>query len=224
MIDTQALFLEHWDARVQENLERSPGYKLEDYTVTGRAPAPYGKRTLAWWREQGHVMVDNWVKWRLDNPAFVSWETPDAEPAIELELRFTLPGDIPVLAFVDNLFVNTNTGEIVVIDKKTGRAHETPEQLGLYATGIELVYGKQYRPTWGYWWSASTGKHSDPMHLDMFTPEYLANVYADVVRGINSGCFPAKPQNSCSNWCSVQRFCAATGGVDAAGVDPLLSI
>lgn len=223
MIDSKALFLEAWDAELSKRQAESPSYEVGDYTATGREKAPYGKRTLEWWTEQGHTLVDNWVQWRKDHPAFVTWVTPDDQPAIELELRFQLPNGIPVLAFVDNIFANTKSGEICVIDKKTGRTPETPEQLGLYAVGVEIVYGKAYRPTWGFWWDASKGTHSSPLHLDRYTPDYIAAVFADAARGIAAGCFPAKPANNCANWCGVARYCAAVGGADAARVDPLLS-
>ena len=219
MIDTKALFREHWDAEVQKRLDESPSYALGDFTVTGRAPAPYGRRTLDWWQDKGHEMVDRYVEWRKETRWDI-WEPEPGVPAIELEINFSLPGDIPVKTFIDRLFV-TKVGELVLLDIKTGRTPETPEQLGLYACAVDALYG--VRPAWGFWWDASKGTHSAPLSLDRYTPRYLAAVYEDAIRGINAGCFPAKPANNCKDWCSVSRFCAAVGGRDAASVDPLLS-
>lgn len=221
--DAKAEFLKAWDAKVTENLERSPSYKVEDFVVTGRAPAPYGRRNLDWWRDKGPGLVESYVEWRKQT-RWDLWELPDeGKPAIEWKFAITLPGDLPVIGFVDRIFV-TPVGEIVVVDIKTGsRMPEVPEQLGLYATAVELIYGKQYRPSWGFFWDANKGTHSAPLNLDMYDASYLGNAYQDVVRGISAGSFPAKPANRCVDWCSVSQFCAAVGGAKAAGVDPLLS-
>lgn len=228
MLDSKALFDSAWAEEVSNRRRQSPSYEVGDYTATGRAAAKYGnKRGLEWWADNGHTLVDNWIAWRKAHPDFISWVTPDGIPAIELELRVNLPGDIEVLMFVDNIFVNTKTGEIVVMDKKSGRTPETEEQLGLYATGVELKYGKAYRPHWGYWWDANKGEHSKPMSLERWTPEVFARMYRQAIDGINAGSFLPSPANGCgkggAGWCGVARFCAATGGPDAAGVDPLLS-
>lgn len=220
MIDTKAIFATAWEAEVESRKKQSPNFTLADYTVTGRAPAKYGgKRTAEWWADNGPVMVDNWIEWRK-RTRWALWETPDGKPGIELELNVTLPGDIPVKMFIDRMFV-TGTGEIVVVDLKSGRLPETEEQLGFYATGIELTWGKQYRPAWGYYWDAQKGDHGKPLSLDKWTPGLFAQMYKEAAAGINAGCFLPKPANACANWCGVARYCTVVGGVDALGVDSL---
>lgn len=211
MIDTKALFADCWAAELANRKAQAPSFDVADYKVTGRAPAPYGKRTEQWWIDHGHEFVDKWIEWRLEHRDWQIWETPDGKHAIEWEFNVQLPGGTPVKGFVDRIFV-TPVGELVVVDIKTGRMPETAEQLGLYATALELSYGPGLRASWGYWWDAAKGKHLGPYDLSRFTPEYFATEYAGVIAGVNAGCFPASPANGCVNWCGVADYCPAVGG------------
>lgn len=198
-----------WNDEVQKRSEQSPSFRYpEDFIATGRAGKEYGgKRGVEWWMDNGPLMVQRWIDWRENG--WTIWETPEGKPAIEVELNIVLPGDIPVKMFIDRIMV-TPAGQITVVDIKSGaRAPETPEQLGLYAVGMEQTFGPMFRPDWGYWWDANKGTHSSPLPLGMYTADYFGSVYREAVAGINAGCFMAKPANSCFNWCSVARFCPA---------------
>ena len=215
------LFKLAWEAHTSERQFYSPSFTPDQYIVTGKASAQYGgKRNGAWWLDNGPVMVEKYRTWRQET-GWDLWETePGVAPAIELELNFRLPGDIPIKAFIDRVFV-LPTGELAVVDIKTGsRMPEWPEQLGLYATGLEIQYG--IRPTYGYYWDAHKGTHGLPLTLDMYTADYLAALYQDAIRGINSNSFIPKPANACHNWCGQARNCAAVNGEDAHKNDPLL--
>ena len=136
LTDSKVLFKDCWNEEIEKRQEQSPSFTPDQYVATGRASAEYGgKRNEKWWLDNGPDMIDRWVAWREKNQ-WTIWDV-DGVPAIEMECRFTLPGDIYVLAFIDRVFV-TPTGEIVVVDLKTGRSPETPEQLGLYATAINV--------------------------------------------------------------------------------------
>lgn len=220
MLDTKALFREAWDEEVKKRREQSPSFDLGDYTVTGRAAAAYGgKKNHEWWHDNGPGLVNNWIEWRKTTRWDI-WETPEGNPAVELELNVTLPGDIPVKMFIDRVFV-LPSGQSAVVDLKTGRLPETPEQPGLYATGIELQWGAAYRPQWGFFWDAQKGTHGQPLSLDRYTPGFFAEMYRAAINGINAGAFLPSPANACKNWCGVSRYCHAVGGPEAVGVDPL---
>jgi putative RecB family exonuclease len=220
MLDTKALFESAWDEEVAKRQEQSPSFSPEEYTATGRAAAAYGgKRNADWWHDNGPGLVDNWIKWRTATQ-WPLWETPDGAPAIELGLTVHLPGDIPVKLFIDRVFV-VPSGELAVVDLKTGRTPETEEQLGLYATALELQYGEQYRPRWGYFWDAHKGDHGKPLDLSRWTPEVFAEMYRQACAGINAGAFLPSPANNCKNWCGTARYCHAVGGPEAIGIDPI---
>lgn len=205
------LFIHAWNEEVEKRQEQSPSFKPEDYIVTGRATKECGgKKNIAWWMDHGPQMVQSWIDWRLDHQDWSIWETPEGKPAIELGLNIELPNGIPIKMFLDRVMV-TPTGQITVLDIKTGRVPETPEQLGLYATGLEIEYGHMFRPAFGYYWHPDKG-HGSPLFLEMYTPDYFADVAAGAARGINAGSFLAKPQFGCANWCSVAAHCPAVGG------------
>lgn len=210
------LFAEKWREQLADAAKRSPSFTPDDYVATGRAPAAYGgKRNADWWLDNGPEMVHKWLAWRAET----DWAILDigGEPAIEVELNFTLPGDYPVKAFIDAVFV-LPSGEVAVCDWKTGRTPETGEQLGLYRVGMGLVH--DIWPEWGYYWTPDKG-HGQPIHLGKYSPDYFANLFDDTAAGINVACFPPKPNNGCARWCSVARYCHAVGGQEAVGVDPL---
>lgn len=220
-LDLEELFRAHWEREVTERSRRSPSFKVEDYIVTGRAAAKYGgKKSIEWWSDNGPIMIQKWLDFRAGDGS--GWEIawPDDEnPGIETELNFTLPGDIPVRGFIDRLF-ELPSGNVAVVDLKTGRIPETAEQLGLYKVGLELVHG--LTAEWGYYWSPDKGC-GEPYDLRRYTPQYFGRLFSDAARGINAGVFLPHPANSCKNWCGVSRFCAAVGGAQAQGHDPLFS-
>lgn len=187
---------------------QSPSFTRDQYTATGRAPAEYGGRqTEAWWLDKGPEMVNAWVKWRRETEWHI-WEPVQGVPGIELEINFRLPNGVPVKTFIDRVFV-TQPGEPVIVDIKSGRIPETPEQLGLYACAIEVQYG--VRINWGYFWSPSKG-HGTPQDLSMYTADYFTDLSNGVIAGVEAGCFLAKPANGCARWCGVAKNCPAVGG------------
>ena len=207
--DATELFMAGWAAALEKNKGYSPNYEVDQYIVTGRAAAAYGgRRNLQWWMDNGPVMVQAWIDWRANHPDWHIWETPDNVPAIEWEFRIELPGSIVVLGFVDRVMV-TPAGQLTPVDIKSGRTPETAEQLGLYATALELKYGEMFRPSWGYWWDAQKGSHSNPLMLDMYTADYLGARYAEAINGMNAGVYLAKPNNNCFAWCGLSHACPA---------------
>jgi hypothetical protein len=216
--DAAAAFREAWDAEVKKRCEQSPSFKVEDYTATGRAPAAYGgKRNAQWWLDFGPGMVEDWIKWREET----GWAIPNigGKPAVEIELNFNLPGlDMPIKAFIDRVFA-LPTGELAIVDLKTGRTPETAEQLGLYRVGLGVVFNLW--PTWGYWWAPGGKGHGSPINLESWTPERFSILFNNAINGVNAGYFNPNPQNGCSGWCGVARYCAVTGGPEAKGVDSL---
>lgn len=212
------LFKRAWDEEVADRQRRSPSFKPEQYTSTGRAPAAYGgKRNIAWWQDFGPGMVEDWINWRRET----KWEIPDVggRPAVEVELNFTLPGlSLPIKAFIDRVFA-LPTGELAIVDLKTGRTPETAEQLGLYRVGLGVVHGLW--PTWGYFWSPGGKGHGSPINLEKWTPELFSAMFTQAIGGINAGSFLPQPANNCKAWCGVARFCHVVGGAEAKGVDSL---
>lgn len=220
MSTIEDLWQKCWDEEVANRGDQSPSFDPKDYALTGRASAKYGgKKGPDWWADNGPEMIQRWLDWRAENPWDV-WVTPDGKPAIEIELNVILPGDIPVRMFIDRIYVMPS-GQLCVLDLKSGRLPDFDEQLGLYATGVELAYGKQFRPEWGYFWDASKGTHGSPRPLEGWTPTLMSAIYKEAAAGINAGSFLPKPANGCAAWCGAAPYCFIVGGSKAKGVDPL---
>lgn len=211
-------FREAWDAEVEKRQRTSPSFSPDNYTATGRAAAKYGgKRNTQWWLEAGPGMVADWLAWRENT----GWALPEIGGglAVELDLLFELPGlDLPIKAYIDRVFV-LPTGELAIVDLKTGRTPETAEQLGLYRVGLGLVHNLW--PSWGYFWSPGGKDHGQPINLEAWTPERFSVMFNNAVNAINAGSFNPNPANACKNWCGVARYCAVVGGELAKGVDVL---
>jgi len=222
--DPKALFDKAWRDEVNKRKAESPSVPFEQYTATGRSSAKYpNKEDASWWADNGPGMVEKFIEWR-NATRWDIWETPDGQNGIELEIRVELPqSKIPLLMFLDRVYV-TPVGQLTVVDLKTGRTPDISEQLGFYATGIELKYGPEFRPQWGFWYDARKGEVSKPMSLDFWTPAVVEARALEVVAAINAGSFPARPANGCERWCSSRQFCAIVGGPKAHLHDPLLQI
>jgi hypothetical protein len=216
--DAAAAFRKAWDEEIVKRQKESPSFKPEEYTATGRASAEYGgKRNAKWWLDNGPGMVEDWIKWRQET----GWAIPNigGKPAVEVELNFTLPGlDMQIKAYIDRVFA-LPTGELAIVDLKTGRTPETAEQLGLYRVGLGVSYNLW--PTWGYFWSPGGKGHGSPINLESWTPERFVALFNGAIAGINAGAFLPQPMNGCVNWCGVSEYCAIVGGTKARGVDSL---
>lgn len=222
MADPKALFDQAWSEQVKKRKAESPSVPMEQWTATGRASAKYpNKEDASWWADNGPEMVEKFIAWRKAT-RWTIWEAPDGQSGVELELKVPLPqSGIPLLMFLDRVYV-TPVGELAIVDLKSGRTPDTEEQLGFYATGLELAFGPEARPTWGFWYDARKGALSQPMSLDFWTPAVVEARCIEIVKAMQAGSFPAKPANNCRNWCGTRRYCAVVGGDLAHKHDPLL--
>lgn len=212
--DVAGTFNREFDAAIAEEAEKS-GFAVDDWIQLGSA-ATNPKNMIKGWRTRGPECVQNFIDW-YEASGYQVWITPAGQPAIELELR-PMFGDIEVLMYID-LILYDHRG-LLVMDLKSGsKQPDNPQQLGLYASGVELVYG--VRP----WWSAfymnrkatvmgpySTLGHG--MSVEFFTQQFAA-----AERGIDAKAFTASPGDHCAI-CGVKDACAAIGGEKAAVYDP----
>jgi hypothetical protein len=137
-------------------------------------------------------MVQDWIDWRIET----DWAIPTigGQKGVEIELNFTLPGmEMMVKAFIDRVFV-LPSGELAIVDLKTGRTPETAEQLGLYRVGFGIVHN--------LWPSGAisgprVGKgHGQPIDLTPWTPERFSLMFQQAIAGVNAGVFLPQPANN----------------------------
>src|SRR5690606_23158311 len=101
----------------------------------------------AWWLDHGPGFVKSYVAWR-EKTGWDIWTAETGEFGVELELNFMLSEDGPqVKGFIDRVF-QLPSGDLVLLDIKTSaRKPDEPIQLGVYACGMQAVYG--VRPEYG---------------------------------------------------------------------------
>lgn len=152
-------------AAVAEEQERKPEFPVEQWKASGRASRQWpDKEDRKFWSEMGTVWALTYVTWRLNNP---TWEIAEinGQPAIETEIGGTFKGaGLPLVGYIDRVFRNTQTGDYMVVDLKSGvRTPQDTLQLGTYSLMLDLMYG--IRPRWGAFWMARTGGTSVPADL-----------------------------------------------------------
>lgn len=208
-------------AEIDKNAERSPSFSQDEWRASGRATKEWpNKQDQAWWLANGPQMVEAWQMWR-ETMGWELWEVA-GRPAIELECNFLLPNEVFVKAYIDRVFVLPD-GSLCVVDIKTGaNLPETPAQLGVYATAIESLHG--VRPTWGCFWDARKGEHTQIVPLETWNKDVLASMFEQFLRGVKSNVFLPHPNKGCGNWCSVAHACFIVGGSQAGKYDPLAQV
>ena len=215
--DLADLWRQEWDKEYQSTLNETR-MPEDQWRTAGRATKekPNGE-DLDWWQTDGLRQLEGYVKWLDQNPTWRVLAFPNGDLAAEWGATVTL-GNVPVKFFIDAIYVDTSTGELIIVDYKTGsRKPESSMQLGLYATLVEKVHG--IRPQLGGYFMTRKGELAAPDILDRWTEAFFKRFFADVQFGINENLYLPSVSSMCSG-CSVNRYCAAYGGDLAAGIDP----
>lgn len=223
-LDIEAVFAEELDRAIDAEIATT-GFPVDEWFPAG----PRGGHDRTWWLANGPQAVRNFTTWYDSNPDVHVWITPDGEPAIELELIVEF-GEIPVRMFID-LVLEIGSALVVVDLKSGGKQPESLSQLGIYACGLELAYGLDYRPRYGtYYMLRGVGR--DPENKTYFLQPVELTGYEHSVewwtvqfelldQAIRQGIFVAHPQESCKR-CPVAYACPAVGGDQAFRFDPSL--
>lgn len=221
MTDATLLFAEEWNRELAEASAKTD-VPREEWRSGGRATKQYpDKENHTWWFDNGPAMVQRYIDWRNSTPNLEIAEF-DEEPAIELDIRCTF-GRTPVRAIIDRVFVNTETGELIVVDLKSGANMPTDQglQLGFYASALEVKFGT--RPSWAAFWDARKGGLHEPVNVSRFTPELLGQMLGEFDKARRQGLFIPHLNRMCGT-CSVKDHCLAYGGAHASTSDPLYQI
>ena len=204
---------------------------------TGTDPATWratGRRTKAlprgedyrFFKSEGVMMVNRWKAWRLANKdkwqiATLTDDKGGTLDGIELPLVIRF-GEIAVQGVLDRLFVDPD-GDMLVVDLKSGNwaPKDAGQQLGVYATGVEQVFG--LRPKQGAYWMARSGAFATPpLNLDHFSQHYWEHTVTRFAKAKTEDIFLPNPGMFCGS-CSVRDYCATVGGSLAHLADSLAS-
>ena len=202
--DPTAMFIERWNHN----------YKMVDngmpWRAGGRATKAYpNKEDADWWLANGPKMVDFWIQFREES-GWKIWDTPVGIPAIETEMNQQVNG-VNIKAFLDRIMV-APTGELVIVDIKTGAEPKSQTQLGIYAVLVEKTFG--VRPQLGSYFMARTGELTTPVSLDRFTESRLGSWAKGFEIAVSNKIFIPSTGFMCGT-CSVNSSCYAVGGKDS---------
>jgi putative RecB family exonuclease len=202
--DPTAMFIERWEHN----------YKMVDngmpWRAGGRATkANPNKEDAEWWLANGPRMVDYWIQFR-DLGGWKIWDTPAGIPAIETEMNQQING-VNIKAFLDRIMV-APTGELVIVDIKTGAEPKSQTQLGIYAVLVEKTFG--IRPQLGSYFMARTGELTTPVSLERFTEARLGSWAKGFEIAVSNKIFIPSTGFMCGT-CAVNSSCYAVGGKDS---------
>ena len=207
-----------FDRKVRE-AENESGVSRKDFKASGRKSKEWpNKEDYDWWMQFGPIFTQNWRAW-LDRSPYEIWITPAGEPAIEIAFSGTHIGKVPTKGYIDRILRSRLSGELIVVDLKTGKTPKGNVQLGTYASCLPVEWPAVTRG--GYFMCRDgvlTGEHD----LTPVTGARLVYDYENAWNGIHSGLFPARPSILC-DYCGVRDFCYSYGGSRALEVQPFPS-
>lgn len=156
-----------------------------------------------WWYTAGYKFFENWVTWRNENPHLKIYYIDEKTPAIELEMAPIVAG-VKVKMAIDRVMVNTDTGELYIVDVKTGKNHpKTGLQLGFYAYGLRKTYGLDVRT--GYYWNARKIELSDAFNLADYTDSKIETLVGMFDKARKESIF--LPNFDSCNMCGYTAHC-----------------
>jgi hypothetical protein len=193
--------------------EEQSGVPSSEWFTAGRGKG----QGREYWEENAPTMVSNWLTWRER----VGWEIAyiDDEPAIELDLKFTLEV-APLVGAPDRVFILPNR-ELVIVDVKSGSSTpKTVLQQGGYATQLELLGHR--RPRYGTFVKVKEdgGVHTPLAPLAKYDERYLNHMYGAYLAQRNTGTFLPNVGDNCRT-CGVAAACYAASGSLSHEYDPL---
>lgn len=140
-----------------------------------------------WWYTTGYKFLENWVSWRESYPNIKVYMVDDKTPGIELEMAPVVAGT-KVKMSIDRLMVDEATGELMIIDLKTGKNHpRSGLQLGFYAYGLRHTYGINVDV--GYYWNARKIELSQPFNLADYTDSKIETLVSMFQKARKEGIF-----------------------------------
>jgi hypothetical protein len=179
----------------------------EVWRVGGRRTKAYpDKENEAWWYTEGAKLVHAYYDFRMTYPNLRIWRTPTDIPAIELEMNVRISDEVTLKCFVDRVFEDTKTGDLLLVDLKTGKAPPSALQLAVYNLALQETFGTSCR--YGAYWLARQGS-LDTIHDLTALPHHTVRTWLiDTTTQIRAGRFVPKMSERCG-YCGVKEHCYA---------------
>lgn len=175
----------------------------------GRATKKFpNKEDKTWWMSEGPTMVHNYYNWRMQNPNLEVWRSPDGTPGIELDMNVTIVGNVIVKGKIDRVFQDKNTGQLIIVDLKTGKPPASGLQLAVYRLALDAQFGVS--PDYGAYWMARGGTLDKVWNLNEYPIKMVSRWLRDTKKAIDMGVFIPHTGILC-DYCGVRKHCYAFG-------------
>lgn len=175
----------------------------------GRATKKFpNKEDKTWWMAEGPTMVHNYYNWRIQNPNLEVWRAPDGTPGIELDMNVTIVGNVIVKGKIDRVFQDKNTGQLIIVDLKTGKPPASGLQLAVYRLALDAQFGVS--PDYGAYWMARGGTLDKVWNLNEYPIKMVSRWLRDTKKAIDMGVFIPHTGILC-DYCGVRKHCYAFG-------------
>lgn len=206
MLWTEAQWQANWKQSLQETMTKEidrNGGTPADWRVSGKATkANPHKEDATWWKLNGSDFAKTYAEWRLANPQYELWVTPDGTLGNELDILVDF-GTVPVRAIVDRVFKIGDA--LIVVDLKSGAGMpEDIMQLLIYAAAIDLRYG--VRPELGAYFNARKGGLVATEPLDEFPTMDMVELIEDFNAQRATETYLPNPGRQCT-WCEMRTHC-----------------
>lgn len=209
-VDSYVMHFEVLFGNMLDELSVETGVPIEKFRTAGRKTIakPRGE-DADWWREAGADMVRKYIDWRRSTADSLVLAPVAGAAGIEVEVDMPLGGET-MLGYVDRLFADASSGELLVVDLKTGsRTPQEPIQLATYALQLERLIKRPI--TWGAYYMAREGKLTDPIDLSGWDLDNLGLMYRNFGRGVDDAVFLPNLGSHCKA-CGVKDACIFQGG------------
>lgn len=210
------LFSQKIDDAMSEGVEVKPSGRATKNMCESGGP---NKKDRAWWYHYGPIYVQRWINWRNVNTHYTIADI-DGVPGIEYAIRYNI-GGIDLVGYADRIMQNADTGDMFILDLKTGAIPASTMQLQTYRLGLKQCHGIDVN--YGMFWtpqatkkeaSPSIGYDTEMINLSNIGVEAIRGMYTQAVKGIRSNVFIPHVTPMCHG-CPVKNACWAVGGADA---------
>jgi hypothetical protein len=164
------------------------------------------KEDRTWWMAEGPKMVHAYYTWRQQHPELQIWHTPEGAPGIELQCTIELEDGTLLKGLIDRVFQDKNTGELMIVDLKTGKPPSSPLQLAVYRLMLKQTFGVE--PAYGSYWMGRSGTLDSVHDLRKYPTEMISRWMRDVNKAIKQDIFVPNIAMHCG-WCGLRNNCYA---------------
>lgn len=210
-------FAEAFDDEIEARLAESD-IPLSQWRTSGKPSKGYpNKEDELWWRHNGQSFVDKWRRFLQNSPYQIATLPNSGGPAIEVETTGTI-GDAPFKGFIDRVLEDPS-GNLYVVDLKTGTRQPKPSQLLTYRIILNQLYEGEFTPKYGFYYMTRTGM-TEVINLEALDDGSTEYEYAKIWRAVQEGIFIPNRISGWCHTCDVAKYCYAVQGEKSQSVLP----